>query len=828
MSFISNIIGKLSALSKTQKIITAAVTAITLAVAGGGAVLVSTGSNNYNEMGTESTQISENGTEIFGTEVTEVVGEMTVHMEMVSIEKDLKIKVVDEDGNLVKGVPFEFDVAQLSVIDEDDEESAKETKTEAVTEDIDMEEYEHENYVDDDEDGIVHILNLKGGEFLIQVKEVEGYIFEADTIKTWVKEKIEYKKVDVENEVKKESQVNSAIEDTAQNNVVVESVVVDTLPLIASTTTASEIAREQVDTSNFPKASSGVESPFTLSTEITRVCTVHNEEITKENVIEADCTTDGSYTNVVTCSRCKTEIRREVIEEPAKGHTESAPVIENKVEPQVGIAGSQDKVVYCAVCNVEISRVTEPLAALEADATVPEADTTVPNANTTAPTESTEPSSQQAEENLDVTARKHMGNVIVATASEQTMNNTIELYAAVGSGTYTETLSATVVLPFDIRLYSWNAEQSQAVLSLKITDEAGIIDKDNIAYAVNHTAIISCERDSSDPTKANIKAKGAGTANVQITVPVWTDEAKTNKKYETLSCTIMVDDYSADAGTQLKDKDGNLLYTDASCTKPATAADYANPSVKLYGQPKYTGWQTLNGSLYYYKEDHTPATGNQTIGGVQYVFSADGVLQTGNQSLGIDVSKWQGSIDWTAVANSGVKFAIIRCAYRGAATGVIVEDPYFRANIQGATANGIKVGVYFFTQAINEYEAVEEASTAIGLVAGYHLNYPIFIDTENASNGRANGLDVATRTSVVKAFCETVRNAGYKPGIYASRSWYNTKLDMSQLSTYNIWVAQYNTTCTYTGRYDIWQYTSSGSIPGINGRVDLNIGYTNY
>ena len=108
------------------------------------------------------------------------------------------------------------------------------------------------------------------------------------------------------------------------------------------------------------------------------------------------------------------------------------------------------------------------------------------------------------------------------------------------------------------------------------------------------------------------------------------------------------------------------------------------------------------------------------------------------------------------------------------------------------------------------------------------MNYPIFIDTENATNGRANGLDVATRTAVVRAFCETVRNAGYRPGIYASRSWYNNKLDMSQLSAYNIWVAQYNTTCTYTGKYDIWQYTSTGSIPGIKGNVDLNIGYTNY
>lgn len=824
MSFFSNLIGKLQALSKTQKIVTAAVTATTLVIAGGGAILVSTSGNN-NEISTESTQVTESGTESLGTEVTEVIGEISVSLETVSIEKDLKIKVVDENGDLVKGVPFEFAVAQLSVDDEEDEDSvSEETVAEAADEDVDIEDYEYESYVDDDKDGIVHILNLKGGEFLVHVTEVEGYIFEADTIKTKVKGKIEYKKVDVANEVKTESQVNSAIEDTAINNVVVESAVVDTLPLIASTVTASEVARDQVDTSNFPKASMGVDTSWTFSTEVTRTCTEHSAVETKENEVAADCTTPGSYTKVFTCSRCNTEVSRETVEVPAKGHTEGSPVIENNVDPQVGVSGSYDSVVYCTVCKVEIKRETISVPALE-DANTTEGLETNMLDGDSLPTESTEP---VLEENLDVTARKYMGNTIVSVASEIQPAGGIQAQAEISSGTYKETVSATVVLPFDMRLYLWNEENSQAVLSLNITDEYGIIDIDNIAYAVNHTAIISCERDSKNPAKAIIKAKAAGTANIQITIPVWKDETKTERRYETLACTIMVDDYSGESAVQIKDKNGEPLYTDENCTKPATPADYANASVKLYGQPKYTGWQTLNGSLYYYKEDHTPATGNQVIGGVQYVFSADGVLQTGNQSLGIDVSKWQGNIDWTAVANSGVKFAIIRCAYRGASTGVIVEDPYFRQNIQGASANGIKIGVYFFTQAINEYEAVEEASTAIGLVAGYHLNYPIFIDTENASNGRANGLDVATRTSVVKAFCETVRNAGYKPGIYASKSWYNSKLDMSQLSTYNIWVAQYSTSCTYAGRYDIWQYTSSGSIPGINGRVDLNIGYTNY
>ena len=122
------------------------------------------------------------------------------------------------------------------------------------------------------------------------------------------------------------------------------------------------------------------------------------------------------------------------------------------------------------------------------------------------------------------------------------------------------------------------------------------------------------------------------------------------------------------------------------------------------------------------------------------------------------------------MASSGISFAIIRVGYRGASTGALIEDPYFKKNIAGATRAGIKVGVYFFTQAINEAEAVEEASMALSLVSGYNLSYPIFIDTESASNGRANGLDVGTRTAVVNAFCKTIANSGHRAGIYASKS----------------------------------------------------------
>ena len=200
---------------------------------------------------------------------------------------------------------------------------------------------------------------------------------------------------------------------------------------------------------------------------------------------------------------------------------------------------------------------------------------------------------------------------------------------------------------------------------------------------------------------------------------------------------------------------------------------------------------------------------------------------TGNTKVGIDVSKWNGEIDWDKVRNAGVEYAIIRAGYRGSVTGSLVEDPYFAANMKGAAASGLPVGVYFFTQAVNEVEAVEEASAVIKLVKEYKLDYPIFIDTEGAGgNGRADGLDADTRTLICEAFCRTVENAGYEAGVYASRNWYNNNLHTNRLDNdYYIWLAEYRSIPLYQGYYQMWQYTSKGKVDGISGNVDMNISY---
>ena len=203
-------------------------------------------------------------------------------------------------------------------------------------------------------------------------------------------------------------------------------------------------------------------------------------------------------------------------------------------------------------------------------------------------------------------------------------------------------------------------------------------------------------------------------------------------------------------------------------------------------------------------------------------------IQEGNANakFGIDVSKWNKEIDWDKVKDAGVEYAIIRVGYRGATTGALIEDPYFEKNIKGAMAADIPVGVYFFTQAVNEVEAVEEASMVIALCQDYDIEYPVFIDSESVGgNGRADGLEMETRTKVCKAFCQTIENAGYRAGVYGARNWFKEMLDMDSLEDYIVWLAEYRDVPLYKGYYHMWQYTSSGSVDGIEGNVDFNLSY---
>ncbi len=285
---------------------------------------------------------------------------------------------------------------------------------------------------------------------------------------------------------------------------------------------------------------------------------------------------------------------------------------------------------------------------------------------------------------------------------------------------------------------------------------------------------------------------------------------------------------SSSGSAPLKDRNGARLYCkEGDSYREATAADYEGHDVfyrkKESVSYRYTGWQTIGGKRYFYDKNGNPVTGDQIIQGVKYSFREDGSLDGGNV-MGIDISKHNGTVDWNAVKNAGVEFVILRCGYRGSASGVLVEDEKFRTNIKGATAAGLKVGIYFFSQAVNEMEAVEEVSLTLSLIKGHKISYPVYIDVE-AANGRADGLSAAERTKVVKAFCETVRDSGYTAGVYSNKNWFAEKMDTGAFGNYRIWLAQYTESPTYTGRYEMWQYSSRGTIPGIKGDVDLNICY---
>lgn len=246
-------------------------------------------------------------------------------------------------------------------------------------------------------------------------------------------------------------------------------------------------------------------------------------------------------------------------------------------------------------------------------------------------------------------------------------------------------------------------------------------------------------------------------------------------------------------------------------------------------EPVYSGWRTTGGKTYYYSSTtHEPVTGIQSIDDKLYYFDADGVLQKG-KTFGVDVSKYQKNIDWEQIKKAGVSFVIVRIGYRGyGASGALVLDPMFEEHFTNVKNAGLKVGVYFFSQATTEEEAKEEAFACAYVLNGRKLDYPIFFDTEasgaSGGSGRADGLGVADRTKCAIAFCEEVKANGYKPGVYASTLWYRNRVDLSSLTKYTIWNAHYGVASSPID-CALWQGTCTARLPGYKGDLDVNISY---
>ena len=662
-----------------------------------------------------------------------------------SIEKDLKIKIEDQKSKLVTG-------EQFSVSVKSDKKNAKAS-----------------TYEDKDKDGIIYIDKIEAGKYTVTLENAGSYAVKNGTMRVTVKDKIEYKKVDVKDEIKTEAQINTAVEDTAKKDVPQESTLKDTVPLLESKVSTSKVSRADVDVSNFSKASA---SSKMVSVTLTKSA--------------------GTITTEPTTPTTPTE--------PGNGDNSGGTTDTGKDN----INGSGDN----------SGGTTEPGKDDKGDGDN--------SGGTTIPEQPTEPTTPEphskgegtSEQSLTTALRQIFSMRTVYAAAEQTTDTNAK--AAVVATT------ATVTLPETVTLYNGGSSASDSLaVALHITGESALIKQ--VKWSSSNAGVVALSGDSG--TSVTLTAKSKGSAEVTAIITYVTDAKETTKE-ASVKTKVTVADFS-DSSVVLKDKSGNVLYTDANATKQATLKDYASTDT-FYTSPQYTGWRTDGGKVYYYDANHNKITGNQVIGGVMYTFGGDGALSQSSGNRGIDVSKYQGNIDWGAVAASGINFAIIRVGYRGSSSGALVQDPYFKKNISGATKAGIKVGLYFFTQAVNEAEAVEEASMAMSLASGYKVTYPIFIDTESASSGRANGLSKSARTAVVKAFCQTVRNGGYKAGVYASKSWYANQLNASALNGYCIWVAQYNSSCTYSEKYDMWQYSSKGSVSGIKGNVDMNISYTGY
>lgn len=799
--------------------------------------------------------------------------ENEVILNLTSVQKDLKIKFMNRaNGKLISGIPFQATV------------KAPGGKT--------------TTYTDDDKDGIIYKTELTPGSYevaIVELKELEGYKFSTSAVSVKVKDKIEYKQIDVADEIKTEAQVNVAAEDTAVQEKEAEAApaLKDTVEWVESTKTAIGSDGEsgeyqEVDKDDIPDPMelAGIVGRFRALTKEEPLTedggeskpddesgkseesgkTEENGSGSKDDENKTD-DTKKDEADKEDNTKDENDKDKEENKEPEKPATKvnsvsisgasditvggtislSAKVEgENLADGDKGVTwSSSDKSIATVsdggvVTGVKAGKVTITAASKKDSQKTASCSITVKDAAVTVSLDKSE-LSLKAGESASLTAKASRGSVKWSSDNEKVAKVTDGKISAVAEGTavikavssedgnvsasckVTVTKASALAVAFEkdsIKVYTDNTVDAKTTVS----GASG-----NVSYSFE-TKDKSIATVKGDGTKAVVKGVKAGETKLTVTAK---DAAGTTASAE---CTVKVIlNPKNDTSSKLKDEDGNQLYIIKDKKyKEAVYADYYTKD-EFYKKAenvtyKYTGWQTIDGRTYFYDKNGNPVTGEQIIQGAKYTFDSNGALATNSSSgiMGIDVSKWNGTINWTAVKNSGVNYAIIRCGYRGSSTGALIQDPKFKANIQGATAAGIKVGVYFFTQAVNEVEAVEEASMTLDLIKGYKLSYPVFLDVES-SGGRADGLDKNTRTAVVNAFCKTIQNGGYTAGIYANKTWFESKMNTASLSGYKIWLAQYKEKPTYTAtRYDMWQYTSKGKISGISGNVDMNISYLGY
>ena len=709
----------------------------------------------------------------------------TVELELVSVQKDLKIKFTNKkSGKLISNVPFNVTITD--------------PKGKTAT------------WSDDDMDGIIYKKGITPGNYTVAVnaltdEKYKDYTLPTGTQKVEVKKDIAYKKVDVSNEIKKESEINAAKEDTMKNDTVVESVLEDTVQWVESKTlppSYREVGKDKITnpetvaySGNFLRMAA-IEPTAAPTAEPTETS---EPTETTEPVETTKPTAEPTETTKPTTE--PTETTKPTAEPTAAPTTEptTAPTVSPSVSPSPTPAATPTAV-------LEPTSVT---VAVEAEAT---SQIKVTNYTGTATYKVTSKDDKIATASVDANGKIAVKGVA---AGDTTVTATVTMGSATKTLNLPVKVTAKMAITLDktaVTVYPKSTATVTATVSGSGTVTASSSDTNIATVSVNGKTITITGVKAGSATITAVYKEGNSEVKATCTVKVGTSNPREDK-------TNVLKDTS---GKELYVLDGNNQY------RLAHYADYYTSS-KFYIKEatRYTGWQTLDGKVYFFKADGDKVTGEQVIQGAKYNFASDGSLVVGSGTMGIDVSKWNGTIDWNAVKNSGVSYVIIRVGYRGSSQGALIEDPKFKTNIKGATAAGIKVGVYFFTQAVDEVEAVQEASMVLDRISGYKISYPVFLDVEG-SGGRGDAIDSATRTAVCKAFCNTIKNAGYTPGIYANKTWLSSKMDAGALSGYKIWLAQYAKTPTYTGRYDLWQYRSNGKVSGISGNVDLNLSYLGY
>ncbi|MCR4839999.1 MAG: glycoside hydrolase family 25 protein [Lachnospiraceae bacterium] len=308
-------------------------------------------------------------------------------------------------------------------------------------------------------------------------------------------------------------------------------------------------------------------------------------------------------------------------------------------------------------------------------------------------------------------------------------------------------------------------------------------------------------------------------------------------KYEITDTAFTFDaSVSFGEGAQIGRYAGSIEYT-ATGLNMASAkfqayvpADYEDPGKNQLLTPEseiwtdyYTTGGANGGTLLVKKYTVYPSAERDTS---TLVRNDSGYWTWGDSTNGIDVSVYQGNVDWAAVKAAGTDFVFVRAGFRGYSGGSLATDDNFVKNVQGAQAAGLKVGVYFFTQAVNEAEGKEEGQYVVNLLSGMGVTGPVVIDSEylmDPKDARGNLATREDRTLATKGFCETVAAAGYTPMIYASTRWLITGLNMDELADYKLWYAAYADSPLIDLDFAVWQYSPTGSVSGISGDVDVNI-----